>query len=39
MKIGLINPAWGDRRRGINATALYWSIPQYEKLEKEMKTF
>ena len=27
MNIGLINPAWGDRRRGINATALYRSIP------------
>jgi radical SAM superfamily enzyme YgiQ (UPF0313 family) len=27
MKIGLINPAWGDKRRGLNSTALYRSIP------------
>ncbi len=27
MKIGLINPAWGDRRAGLNSTALYRSVP------------
>ncbi|MGD0663221.1 MAG: radical SAM protein [Syntrophorhabdales bacterium] len=33
MKIGLINPAWGDRRRGVNATALYRSIPPQSLLQ------
>jgi hypothetical protein len=33
MRIGLINPAWGDRRQGINATALYRSIPPQALLQ------
>jgi radical SAM superfamily enzyme YgiQ (UPF0313 family) len=33
MKIGLINPAWGDRRRGLNSTALYRCIPPQALLQ------
>lgn len=33
MKVGLINPAWGDRRRGLNSTAVYRSIPPQALLQ------
>jgi hypothetical protein len=33
MRIGLINPAWGDRRAGLNSTALYRSIPPQALLQ------
>lgn len=33
MKIGLINPAWGDKRRGLNSTAIYRSIPPQALLQ------
>jgi radical SAM superfamily enzyme YgiQ (UPF0313 family) len=33
MNIGLINPAWGDRRRGVNSTSLYRCIPPQALLQ------
>jgi hypothetical protein len=33
MKVGLINPAWGDKRRGLNSTAVYRSVPPQALLQ------